>query len=213
MYTRPRDRLGGFEVVKLPHRVVQAVFDQAVERSCLRLGASGVRLATDLRHALTALGKQWAIEAFSKTSMSDPHRSHWRPVPRIMRQAISNARIDRAAVDRAFSGLAISPNFVLQIGPAINSGKSILLYGPARTARRRSPTHRHGLSRCDLHSLRLRVEGQIVKVFDAGVHLAAAARSGLKSAALRREDFDSRWVPCRRPFIVVGGELTLEMLI
>jgi hypothetical protein len=204
------------DVVKLPHRVVQAVFDQAVERKLLEvLGASGVRLATDLRHALTERGKQWAIEAFSKSQYVGPA-----PVTletycsRIMRQAISNARIDRAGVDRAFSGLAISSNFVLQIGPAINSGKSILLYGPAGNGKT-TVAERIGAAFPDVIYIpyAFQVEGQIVKVFDAGVHhsLLPPGQS-LKSNALRREDFDSRWVPCRRPFIVVGGELTLEML-
>jgi hypothetical protein len=133
------------------------------------LGASGVRLATDLRHALTALGKQWAIEAFSKNQYVGPA-----PVTletycsRIMRQAISNARIDRAAIDRAFSGLAISPNFVLQIGPAINSGKSILLYGPAGNGKT-TVAERIGTAFPDVIYIpyAFQVEGQIVKVFDA----------------------------------------------
>jgi hypothetical protein len=58
------------------------------------------------------------------------------------------------------------------------------------------------------------VEGQIVKVFDPGIHktLMRDADIVTKGTAVRREGIDRRWVPCRRPFIVTGGELTLEML-
>jgi hypothetical protein len=204
------------DVVKLPHRVVQAIFDQAVERKLLEvLGASGVRLATDLRHALTASGKQWAVEAYSKNQYVGPC-----PVTldaycdRIQRQAISHTRIDRNQVDRAFEGLAISQAFVLQIGPAINSGKSVLLYGPAGNGKT-TVAERIGSVFPDVVYIpyAFQVEGQIVKVYDAGVHHSLIPQgAGLKSNALRREDFDMRWIPCRRPFVVVGGELTLEML-
>jgi hypothetical protein len=204
------------DVVKLPHRIVQLVFDQAVERKLLEvLGTSGVRIATDLRHALTERGKQWAAEAFSKSQYVGPA-----PVTletycaRIMSQAISNTRIDRGGVERAFTGLAVPSAFVLQIGPAINSGRSILLYGPAGNGKT-TVAERIGAVFPDTIYIpyAFQVEGQIVKVYDAGVHESRLPTgTNLKSTALRREDFDMRWVPCKRPFIVVGGEMTLEML-
>ncbi len=59
------------------------------------------------------------------------------------------------------------------------------------------------------------VEGQIIRVYDPSIHLplditTAAEDNGL--SVIRREEYDARWVPCRRPFVVTGGELTLEML-
>ncbi len=59
------------------------------------------------------------------------------------------------------------------------------------------------------------VEGQIIKVFDPGIHQPVERSTGeghSRALGLRRDDLDQRWVPCRRPFIVTGGELTLEML-
>ncbi|HEY1707488.1 MAG TPA: hypothetical protein VGG10_04430 [Rhizomicrobium sp.] len=203
------------DILKLPHRIIQLLFDQAIERKLLEvLGNSGVRLASDLRHALTERGKQWAIEAMTNNQYVGPA-----PVPletyrqRILQQAISNARVDRAAVEKAFSGLIISPAFTLQIGPAINSGKSVLLYGPPGNGKT-TVAERIGAVFPDVIYVPycFQVEGQIVKVFDPGVHKSLQPATPPKSTALRREESDMRWVPCRRPFVVAGGELTLEML-
>ena len=62
------------------------------------------------------------------------------------------------------------------------------------------------------------IEGMVMRVFDPNLHYPIAdtkpaeAAPAQPSITLRREDFDTRWVPCRRPFVVAGGELTLEML-
>jgi hypothetical protein len=58
------------------------------------------------------------------------------------------------------------------------------------------------------------VDGQIIKVFDVGVHepIEGAEVAAQQSLAVHREEFDPRWRACRRPFITVGGELTPDML-
>ena len=61
------------------------------------------------------------------------------------------------------------------------------------------------------------VEGQIFRVHDPSIHLplqieSAAETEKVINSFLRREEVDARWVPCRRPFVMSGGELTLEML-
>jgi hypothetical protein len=59
------------------------------------------------------------------------------------------------------------------------------------------------------------VEGQIIRFFDPSIHIAVNPTEICDDSELsfvRTEEFDSRWVPCRRPFVITGGELTLEML-
>ena len=58
------------------------------------------------------------------------------------------------------------------------------------------------------------VEGQIIRVFDPSVHTQVSPRQATTATLsfVRQDEFDARWVPCRRPFIITGGELTLEML-
>ena len=96
----------------------------------------------------------------------------------------------------------------------INSGRSILLYGPPGNGKT-SVAEKIGSIFNDVIYIPycFEVEGQIIKVFDPSIHKRASANAERRPAAtLRREDFDRRWVACRRPFIVTGGELTLEML-
>ena len=205
------------DTIKLSNRLVQLLLDQAAERKLLEaLGSVSVRIGADMRYALTEKGKAWATEALIQNQYVGPA-----PVSlsaycdRIHRQRITNERVDREAIDGAFANLIISRNFIQQIGPAINSGQAILLYGPPGNGKT-TVGERIGRIFKDVAYIPycFEVEGQIIKVFDAGVHepLQQPAEPLVKRTAVRREDFDARWVPCRRPFIVAGGELTLEML-
>jgi hypothetical protein len=203
--------------LKLPQRAIQLLIEQAQERKLLTvLGAAGTHNLSELRFALTEKGRQWAQDALQQNQYVGPT-----PVSlssyceRVQRQRITNERVDRAAIDRAFGNLVISKDFVQQIGPAINSGRSILLYGAPGNGKT-SIAEKIGSIFNDIIYIPycFDVEGQIVKVFDPGIH-KTAQRSGegsTKGSAVRREEYDKRWVPCQRPFIVTGGELTLEML-
>ncbi|HEX4079495.1 MAG TPA: hypothetical protein VHX61_11570 [Rhizomicrobium sp.] len=201
--------------LKLPPVAIQQLFDQAKERKLVDvLGAAGLRAVSELRYSLTENGKQWAQDAMALSQYIGPA-----PVPldayveRVERQRISNERVDRATIDGAFAGLVIAEDFMQEIGPAINSGRSILLYGPPGNGKT-SVAEKVGRMFRDVVYIPycFEVEGQIIKVFDPGTHVAIGPGSEIRTGSLRREDFDARWVPCQRPFIVVGGELTLEML-
>ena len=205
------------DILKLPNRIVQLLFESAKERKLLDvLGAAGLRVNSELRFALTEKGKQWAVDALSQNQYVGPA-----PVPlseykeRIERQRITNERVDRAAITAGFSDLIVSDALVSQLGPAINSGQSILLYGPPGNGKTSFAERIGRVFRNVVYvPYCFEVEGQIIKVFDPGIHepIHKNAESGGRTLALRREDFDRRWVACKRPFIVAGGELTLEML-
>ena len=203
-------------VLKLTHRTTQALIEQAQERKLLSvLGSTAMHSLSELRFALTEKGKQWAQDAMALNQYIGPA-----PVSlaayseRIMRQRITNERVDRAAIDRAFENLVVAKDIIRQLGPAINSGRSILLYGPPGNGKT-SIAERVNRVFTDMIYIPycIDVEGQIIKIFDAGFHKPAQRNeSPNKGIAVRREEFDQRWVACQRPFVVTGGELTLEML-
>jgi hypothetical protein len=204
------------DTLKLPPNVIQQLIEQAQERKLLNvLGAVGQTTVSELRYALTEKGRQWAIEALAQNQYVGPA-----PVSldaykeRIWRQRITNERVDRGAIQRSFGGLVASGDFVAKIGPAVNSGRTILLYGAAGNGKT-SFAERIGGIFSDLIYIPycFEVEGQIIKVYDPGIHQTISSEGDRAGrASIRRDDFDRRWILCRRPFIVTGGELTLEML-
>jgi hypothetical protein len=96
-------------------------------------------------------------------------------------------------------------------------GRALLMYGPPGNGKTSVAQRLDRVFRHVIHIPHaVLVEGQVMTVFDPDVHQpvdkdAAAARPRLVSS-LYRDEADGRFVPCRRPFIVTGGELTLEML-
>ena len=203
------------DLLKLPPLAMQQLLDQAKDRKLVDvLGSTGIRAVSELRYALTDKGKQWAQDAMALNQYIGPA-----PVPldvycdRVRRQSIANERVDRPAIDDAFAKMVIAEDFVQEIGPAINSGRSILLYGPPGNGKT-SVAEKIGDMFRDVIYIPycIEVEGQIIKIFDSGTHKPIRSAHPARNGKLRREDFDQRWVPCQRPFIVTGGELTLEML-
>jgi hypothetical protein len=202
--------------LKLPQRTVQLLIEQAQERKLLDvLGAADGSLGiSELRYALAEKGRRWAVDALAQNQYIGPAPvSLASYVDRIQRQRITNERIDCGAIQHAFSSMVVPETFPDQVGPAINSARSILLYGAPGNGKTTIAEKIGGLFTDVIYiPYCFEVEGQIIKVFDPGLHKQVERGAASSATAFRRDDFDRRWVPCRRPFIMTGGELTLEML-
>lgn len=213
------------EAIRLPRKVVTGLLDQAVASQLLQvLGSMGTTGLDDLRYAFTEKGRKWANEALGMSAYAGPA-----PVSladycdRILRQKVTNETISWPRIQSAFADLDITEAFIDQIGPAVRSGRATLLYGPAGNGKT-SVAHRlgHVFSSVIYIPHAVMIEGQVMRVLDPNLHQPIADERPADQPAdkpaiapaitLRREDFDMRWVPCRRPFVVAGGELTLEML-
>jgi len=141
------------------------------------------------------------------------------PVPLAQYQAYMHAyraAAPRAAtqerVRQAFSHLVISDAVLDQLGPAINAGHSMFVYGPPGNGKTVISQAIHNLLEGDIaipHALE--IEGQIVRLFDPVNHEVIATDEDEHSLTTRRGG-DRRWVRCRRPMVMVGGELTLSSL-
>jgi hypothetical protein len=120
---------------------------------------------------------------------------------------------NRERVREAFSHLVISQAVLDQLGPAINAGHSMFVYGPPGNGKTVISQAVGRLLQGDIaipHAIE--VEGAIVRIFDPVNHEPIATEEpeaqGL-DLGLRHDD---RWVRCRRPMVTVGGELTLDAL-
>jgi predicted ATPase with chaperone activity len=141
------------------------------------------------------------------------------PVPLAQYQAYMHAyraAVPRAAtqerVRQAFSHLVISDAVLDQLGPAINAGHSMFVYGPPGNGKTVISQAIHNLLEGDIaipHALE--IEGQIVRLFDPVNHEVIATDEDRNSLTTLRRG-DRRWVRCRRPMVMVGGELTLSSL-
>ena len=118
----------------------------------------------------------------------------------------------RTRVREAFSHLVISDQVLDQLGPAINAGHSMFVYGPPGNGKTVISQAIQKLLDGDIHVPHaIEVEGSIIRVFDPVTHQALSSEStaGNIDAGVA---VDNRWVRCRRPLMMVGGELTLEAL-
>ncbi len=206
------------DAIKLPPKVVKELIEQAITGQLLQaLGSLGPSGLDDMRYGMTDKGRRWATEALAMSAYAGPA-----PVSlatyseRIVRQKVTNESISWARIQQAFADLEIADAFVDQIGPAVRSGRAVLLYGPAGNGKT-SVAQRLGRVFSDIIYIphAVMIEGQVMRVYDPNLHIAFSAENAQAaklSVTLRREDFDARWVPCRRPFVVAGGELTLDML-
>lgn len=179
------------------------------------LGSQAGALA--MRYELTEAGKARAREALSRSAYAGPAPvpleayAHW-----LGRQKVNNETIDVPSLRRAFEGLEVADALVDQLGPAITTGRALLMYGPPGNGKTSVAQRLERVFRQIIHIPHaVLVEGQVMTVFDPDMHHPvdpdAPARPRLVTSLLR-EEADDRFVPCRRPFIITGGELTLEML-
>jgi predicted ATPase with chaperone activity len=112
---------------------------------------------------------------------------------------------------QAFSHLILTDEVLNQIGLAVTSGHSIFVYGPPGNGKTVIAQAIRNLLEGEIAIPRaLEVEGQIIKLFDPVNHEAIAIPEN--RSVLSSDDHDARWVRCRRPMVMVGGELTLEAL-
>ncbi len=118
----------------------------------------------------------------------------------------------RERVRAACRHLVLSDRVIDSLGPAVNAGHSLFVYGPPGNGKTVIAQSIRNLLDGDVavpHAID--VEGQIIRIFDPVVHEPIATPES-DSLIVDGPDEDRRWVRCRRPLVTVGGELTLDAL-
>ncbi len=201
--------------IGLTVHVVRELIQMAIDRKLIEaLGTSG-KAVMELRYALTETGRRWATEALEHCRYGGVA-----PIPieefqdRVVSQKITNERIGKEVLSKQFADLVVSDVFLRRIGPAVNSGRALLLYGPPGNGKT-SIAERMSRIYADIIYIphAIEVDGQIIKIFDPSIHKEVkSSHSDDGNNAIRKEALDRRYVACKRPIIITGGELTLEML-
>src|SRR5438874_2239397 len=126
----------------------------------------------------------------------------------VQRQSIANLHVTQDDLVRAFAHMVIPRETLAQLGPAVNSGKSIFLFGPPGNGKTSIAEVLATLMKGDVVlPYAVEVDQQVVKVYDQVYH-----RVALDPVVAERLRFDHRWVVSKRPIVMTGGELTLETL-
>ncbi len=179
------------------------------------LGNGDGDMASQMRYQMTETGKRTALLALEQSEYYGAL-----PVPmadfeiQVERQTIRNVGITKAKLEDAMDHLIIPDGLLDQIGPAVNSGKSILMYGPPGNGKSSISNGIRAAMGDKIFMPRvLEYAGQVISVYDPIIHTSANSAEE-DQYSLRRVggDFDKRYVQCDRPTVITGGELTLDML-
>lgn len=159
------------------------------------------------QYITTPKGSNRAHEIIDRSSYVGPApvtlESYWEIV---RSQEIGQIRITPTDVRRATSDLVLADDILDTLGQAVNTGRSLFLFGDpgnGKTTIAERITDLLGGAVLIPHAII--VDGQIIKVLDLHNHVPVALNG-------TRSEIDRRWVACRRPSIIVGGELTLSSL-
>jgi hypothetical protein len=201
------------ENLRLPYSVLDAMVQHArVEKLLEVRGTSGVG-AAGYRYTLTDLGRERAMQFLDINRYVGPA-----PVPLARYNAYVRASmaarpwIDRDRLSRGFDNLVVNQGMYDRLGPAVNSGKALFLYGAPGNGK---TVVAEGIGRAlgsDMHIPHaVDVDGQTITMLDPVSHVRTGD-TGASQSVIASAVYDRRWEQIRRPVVVVGGELTLDML-
>ena len=206
------------ERIKLPF---SGVVDQVLEflkreQFCeVRSAAAGFG-EQSYQYAISNKGREKAREALDRSQYAGPA-----PVPlngynqAMLKQSLKNFVVHQRAMRQALGDMVINDTTFGQIGPAVNSGRSIFLFGPPGNGKTAIAERigRMVLGGDLLVPYAVEVDSQVIKIFDSVNHQRIADEVPSGTGPLQKaRPRDLRWVRIRRPVITVGGELTLESL-
>lgn len=193
----------------LPFGVLEDLFQDLRARQVIV--HTGSAPLNDYRYTLTQQGRDRAQVAMAACAYVGPA-----PVPlmdyvlSVEAQTIRAESPKRSQLEKAFADISIDPALFEILGPAINSGAGLFLYGAPGNGK---STLAKRITQCFGQEIwlphTLVEDGQLIKVYDAAYHeVVDREEDGIIMAA----EHDRRWVKIRRPTVVVGGELTMDNL-
>ena len=200
------------KVVALAGSIIEGVlnFMRTEARVEVRPGqASTIGLA----YTLTEKGRASALDAMMRSGYLGPAPvplTHYAKIARA--QTIHKRSVTQDSMRAAFEDVVLDQRMLDRLGPALNSGRAMFLYGPAGTGKTYISQRLCRLFRNPTlipHSIA--IDESTVQIFDPQVHKQLRLRPTNDHLKLEK-GHDPRFVVCERPVVITGGELTIEML-
>ena len=189
------------DALKLPFPVIDTVFQQMRKRQLFEV--TGLK-SNNYHFTLSEAGRKQALNRLQISHYAGPAPVSVESYHASVKAQVTDIQVDRSFIKNTLSDLVLTNELVDQLGPALISQNSIFVYGPTGNGKT-SIVRRLFRVYQDTVLIPYAVEfdGQIIVLYDPAVH----ERVETNVTAI-----DPRWILCRRPCILVGGELAPEML-
>jgi predicted ATPase with chaperone activity len=197
------------EHICLPYGILETLLNSLRQRQIVVYAGSAP--FNDYYYTLTDQGRNVAQSYLKSSAYVGPA-----PVPlmdyiiSVEAQSIAAEAPSREQLEGAMAGISVDATLYDSLGPAVNSGAGMFLYGAPGNGK---STLARRLIECFGQEIwvphALFEDGQLIKLFDAAYH--SEVQNG-KTALIKKQEYDRRWVKIRRPTVVVGGELTMDNL-
>jgi predicted ATPase with chaperone activity len=211
--------MSGNEIAAHIHLPFTGVIDLVLEglkrEKFVEVRGGGGLGAGAYEYVITLKGTEKAHEALARSQYAGPCPVTLAQYVDAMRaQSRVRLTVHQETLQKALRGLTINNEMFGRVGPAVNSGKAIFMYGPPGNGK---TTIAQAVGRMILGSpmyipYAVDVDGQVIRVFDNINHEPIDDTSNQARSTQTGERRDPRWLRIRRPVIMVGGELTLETL-
>ncbi len=179
------------------------------------IGASRYEEPKNMRYRLTDQGRTAALDALSQSEYYGAV-----PVPleafkaQVLKQSVQMAGIPQDDLKKSLSHLVINDHMFDQLGPAVNSPRSVLFYGPPGNGKSSIADGIRNAFKDNIYVPEyIEYSGNVISMYDPLIHTKIESDEQDPTAIrLTGNYFDQRYVLCRRPAVITGGELTMDML-
>ncbi len=194
----------------MPFRLMEPIL--AALKQAQLVGFRGSAPMNDYVYQLTDMGRERAKKLAEYCSYFGAA-----PVPleayvrSVSEQTLTKVHPTKADLERAFADLLVNQNMLRRLGPAVNSGRGLFLFGypgNGKTSIAERVTKAFGDTVWVPRAIG--VDGEIMRVFDPALHEEMPLE--MPAGPLHALAIDKRWVRIRRPTIIAGGELTMDSL-
>ncbi len=203
------------DIIKLPYfGVIEPTLVNLRKAELVEIGGS---------EGLGDLAYQWVLTPKGRDRVQEisQHSSYLGPAPVSLEsyrkmakvQSIGEIKVGPNQVRSALADMVVGHDMMEAIGPAINTGRSLFLYGPAGNGKTLLSEHVATLLGGEIFiPYAIEADGYVIKVLDPNIHIPSTDLANRADPNSLDKRHDQRWVLCKRPVIVVGGELTLPSL-